>query len=581
MIVRMAAPSTERAPGAEQFLRLRGSAVLRAWRHILPEPARWPVWLIALVTLANGVVSLSAPLLFRVSRHPALAGYAFPLGVHHWSRAAGTAFGLALVYLAYHLLRRRRVAWGFALAAAAAATVSHLLKGDESWPLAVAPAALVGLLIVFRGRFTVRSEPVSIAQGVALAAAILAAAFLYGAAGFWLLERRDFGQTFDLREAVQQTLDQFLLLGANYSLEPETRHAMWFLDSLRIAGISAVALVALALVQPIRYRLRVLPRERVEVEALLRRFGGTALDEFKLWHDKSYFFDPERRAAIAYRATMAVGIALGDPAGNPAAVRATVEGFVRFGEDNGWAVAMHQVTDRWLDLYRELGFALLKIGEEASVDLERFATQTAETKDFRYIRRRYEREGYVASRHEPPHPAAVMAEVEAVSRDWLTLPGRRERGFTLGAFEPRYIQSSPLFVLRDAEGLLVAFVNEIPSYRPGEATIDLMRHRTGVPNGVMDYLFTTVLLDCHVRGFTRFDLGLAPFAGVGEHPDATLTERAVREIFDRLNRLFSYRGLRNYKAKFEPDWEDRYLAYRGGPVGLARTALALTRLTEG
>jgi phosphatidylglycerol lysyltransferase len=577
----MASPSTRRAVGADDLVRSARGAALPALRALLPSPTRWPVWLIAFVTVANGLASLWAPLIVRMSRHPTLAGYAFPLGVHHWGRLASTAFGLALLYLAYHLLRRRRVAWGFALVAASAAVIAHLLKGDESWPLAVAPGVLLALLIVFRGHFTVRSEPATIAQGVALAVVVLAVAFAYGVAGFWLLERRDFGQTFDWREAILQTLDQFLLLGSNYNLEPETHHAVWFLDSLRIAAVSAVGLVALALVQPIRYRLRVRPRERDEVRALLERYGGASLDEFKLWDDKSYFFDDAHRAAIAYRATLAVAVALGDPVGDPAALRGTIEAFSRYVEDNSWSVAFHQVTPALLDLYRDLGFAALKIGEEASVDLERFATVTAETKDFRYIRRRYERDGYTTSRHEPPHSAELMAAVESVSREWLSLAGRRERGFTLGAFDHHYLQRTPLVVLRDAAGAIQAFVNEIPSYRPGEATIDLMRHREDVPNGVMDYLFTMVLLECHERGFAHFSLGMAPFAGVGEDPGATLTERAVREIFERLNRLFSYRGLRNYKAKFDPDWEDRFLVYRGGPVGLARTALALTRITEG
>jgi phosphatidylglycerol lysyltransferase len=124
-------------------------------------------------------------------------------------------------------------------------------------------------------------------------------------------------------------------------------------------------------------------------------------------------------------------------------------------------------------------------------------------------------------------------------------------------------------------------VNLVPDYHPGEATPDLMRHYPDVLNGTMDFLFAEMMLDLHGRGVESFSLGMAPFAGVGEDPNASLRERAIHELTERLNRFFSYRGLRAYKAKFEPRWEPRYLVFGGGIVGLVRTTVALTQLSEG
>jgi hypothetical protein len=39
-----------------------------------------------------------------------------------------------------------------------------------------------------------------------------------------------------------------------------------------------------------------------------------------------------------------------------------------------------------------------------------------------------------------------------------------------------------------------------------------------------------------------------------------------------------YKGLRSYKAKFEPGWEERFLVYEHGHRGVLRTALALGRI---
>jgi len=135
-------------------------------------------------------------------------------------------------------------------------------------------------------------------------------------------------------------------------------------------------------------------------------------------------------------------------------------------------------------------------------------------------------------------------------------------------------------VLREPSGRIIAFANEVRSYRPGEATIDLMRHRRGAPNSTMEYLFIALMLALTDEGYRTFNLGMAPYAGVGDEPGASMEVRVVHELAEHITRFGSYKGIRDYKAKFEPHWEDRFLIYQGGPLGLARTAVALVRTTD-
>jgi len=173
----------------------------------------------------------------------------------------------------------------------------------------------------------------------------------------------------------------------------------------------------------------------------------------------------------------------------------------------------------------------------------------------------------------------VLAELKAVSDEWLQLPGRRERGFTVGSFEPDYLRSTPVFAVVDKSGGTLAFVNIIPSYRKGESTIDLMRHRIEVPNGIMDYLFVKLFLYLKESGFERFSMGLAPMTRFHESEDATIEERSIYFFFNHLNFIFSFTGLRNYKAKFASFWEPRYLMYRS-TLDLPGLAITFTRVSE-
>ena len=64
----------------------------------------------------------------------------------------------------------------------------------------------------------------------------------------------------------------------------------------------------------------------------------------------------------------------------------------------------------------------------------------------------------------------------------------------------------------------------------------------------------------------------------GNRPDATLMERAINQIFEQLDWFLHSKGIKQYKLKFELQWRDVFVAYQGGPMGLLRVALNISRI---
>jgi phosphatidylglycerol lysyltransferase len=190
-----------------------------------------------------------------------------------------------------------------------------------------------------------------------------------------------------------------------------------------------------------------------------------------------------------------------------------------------------------------------------------------------------EKSGIHTIEYEPPLPEEALLQVKEVSEEWLEIPGRSERGLTLGRFRPNYVRSTPLFTAVDSDQRVLASVNKVTSYRKGETTIDLIRHRIDAPNGVMDHLLVRLFLHEKERGFQHFTLGMAPMAGFQKKEEASPAERAVRHFFQHFNFLFSYKELRQYKAKFATFWEPRYVIYQK-VLDLPRLALALGKISE-
>ncbi len=158
------------------------------------------------------------------------------------------------------------------------------------------------------------------------------------------------------------------------------------------------------------------------------------------------------------------------------------------------------------------------------------------------------------------------------------IPGRRERTFAVGYFNSDYLQSTPLLAAVNVSGKMLAFINLI-FVDKDELTGDLMRRRPNAPNGIMDYLFFKLLQYAKEREYRKVSLGLAPMTGFQEEEHATVEERVIHALLQKLDFLFSFRGLYRYKAKFATSWEPRYLIYEN-MLQLPRTALALHRLSE-
>jgi phosphatidylglycerol lysyltransferase len=164
----------------------------------------------------------------------------------------------------------------------------------------------------------------------------------------------------------------------------------------------------------------------------------------------------------------------------------------------------------------------------------------------------------------PEHPLseALLQELQFVSDAWLKSKRTAEKGFSLGRFDRDYLQRSPLAVVRQ-QGQVVAFASLMPAYGSRrQLAVDLMRSLPTAPKGSMDFMFARLIEYARDQGYEYFDMGVAPLSNVGRSPYARIPEKAARLAFEHGNRFYSYKGLRSYKSKYDPQWHGVYLAYR-------------------
>jgi phosphatidylglycerol lysyltransferase len=319
--------------------------------------------------------------------------------------------------------------------------------------------------------------------------------------------------------------------------------------------------------------------EALEKARGIAKASTSATANLALLGDKKFLFNEKGNAFIMYGIEGRSWIAMGDPIGPVEEWTELVWQFREISDRyDGWAV-FYEVGQRNLDLYLDLGLTLQKLGEEACVRLETFSLEGGERKNMRYVTNKLGKEGCRFEVLPPGKVASLMPELKAISDSWLDAKKTREKGFSLGFFDPIYMRQFPVGVVYKDERI-VAFANIWPAAEKKELSIDLMRYGPEAPRDVMEYLFVQLMLWGKQEGYKWFSLGMAPLSGLADHELAPLWSRIGALVFRYGEDYYNFQGLRQYKNKFGPEWRPKYLASPSG-LALPRILTNLASLVSG
>lgn len=533
---------------------------------------RFAAILVALMGMINVLSAVTPSLMERLKLLEAFS----PLEVRHGGHLTAALAGFALLMLAGGLARRKRVAWLLTFGVLAISVVSHLVKGLD-YEEALLASGLMLMLWLMRAHFHADSDRPSIQQGLRALIGATLFTLAYGVAGFYLLDHH-YSVKFGFWESLRQTVIMFTQF-YDPGLVPVTHFGRFFADSIYTVGATTFGYAGLMLLRPVFVREPATQAERARARAIVEQYGHSSLARFLLFDDKRYFFT-SGGSVIGYALIGRTAVALGDPVGPPEDLLPSIQAFSSVCQRNDWLPVFYQTLPETLEAYKAAGFDALCIGHEGIVNLQTFTLEGKEGKALRSPVNKLRNAGYTFVLHEPPISDELLAELRAISDEWLTMMHGTEKRFSMGWFEDDYVRHSPIAAIHAPEGWITAFANLAPEYQRNEITIDLMRHRHQIKNGTMEFLFISMFQWAKERGYDAFNLGLSALSGVGEHADDPAIERVMHFVYENVNQFYNFKGLHTFKEKFHPQWSPRYLIYRG-TANLAQAWLAVVRANSG
>ena len=515
---------------------IANNAVLAGWRRAAPAIMSGLTFLLGVVLLASGVIPAGTRQLTALDTY-------LPLALQEGAHFTASLFGLGLIILAQGLRWRSNVAWLLTTTIFALNVPLALAKG-----LAVTEAAIFGFAFLA----LLASRP-----AFYRAAGLLSVPFN---AGWWLAVLVSLGSMVWLLFFAYQHVEYSQDMWWQFASFTEASR------SLRATLGVMVALAAWGLIVLLRPAPRVLqPASRGELLRAGSIVRGQAHTDANLaaLGDKYFLFSTTGRSFVMYAAQGRSWIALYDPVGPVEEAQELIWRFRELADGAGARPSFYEASADYLPMYVDAGFSVLRLGEQAFVELSTFDLEKTSLRSVRQTYRRAGRDGLTLEFVDAATAAPFVPELRRISNAWLAQHRAREKGFSLGRFEDSYVGSQALALVKQGE-TIVAFATLLLTDKKDEVSVDLMRHVPDAPRNTMDFLFVSIMLEFQRRGYHLFNLGMAPLSGLAENPLASLWHRLGRRFYLYGERFYNFRGLRAYKDKYDPVWRPRYLATLSG-----------------
>jgi lysyl-tRNA synthetase class 2 len=268
-------------------------------------------------------------------------------------------------------------------------------------------------------------------------------------------------------------------------------------------------------------------------------------------------------------------LASGDPVGDVEAWPGAIKVFMAEARAHAWVPAVMGCSEVGGEVWtREAGLDALELGDEAIVHTDHFSLTGRAMRNVRQMVKRTERNGYSCQ-------VRRVAELGAEERERIVVAAARwrgtdtERGFSmaLGRFgEPCDDAGLVVTAHRPADpdqpqdpvlGDLKAVLHFVP-WGPDGISLELMRRDRAADPGLNELLIVAALQAAPALGIKRVSLNFAMFRSAlarGERLGAGPVLRAWRRLLVFLSRWFQIESLYKFNAKFQPEWEPRFLVY--------------------
>ncbi|OBK39755.1 hypothetical protein A5658_23760 [Mycobacterium sp. 1245111.1] len=348
--------------------------------------------------------------------------------------------------------------------------------------------------------------------------------------------------------------------------------------SFPLLGDGLVAGAGVVLTWPVSSRRD--PTALSRVWTLIEATQGDPLAPFAMQAMKSYYFNADGSAAIAYCVRLGLAVVSGDPVGQSSQFPQLASDFAAMCRRHGWRVVVLGCGEQWVTLWRDravTGQSLraIPIGRDVVVDVSHFEMAGRKYRNLRQAVQRTRNAGIATEVVDEQHLDDALADELAEVLYASHRGARVQRGFSMildSALEGRY-PGIRLIVARDSSGRVQGFQRYATAGGGTDVTLDVPWRRPGAPNGIDERMTVDMIEHCKALGGQRLSLAFGAFPEIFDSKNRSFIDGVYYLLIHLGHSFIKLESLYRYLRKFNAFDQRRYVMLAWGQIPVALLVL--------
>ena len=514
-------------------------------------------FLLGAINLAANISGKFRPVAHRLNKF-------LPTIVNSTAFSTALFTSLTLILLARGLGRRKRRAWNITVLVLALNLLSDIFRIHHHPLQIVTNSILLVVLLLLRKEFYAISDPSTRNQPIYAFVIILSFTII---AALLMIYYRHGNQVIgnpSFKNVLLTVLEG--MVGVTGPVEFVNQRVSDTVDfSLGALGIFTIVLPLFLFFRRVAPLPKMTDEDIAVIRTLIKHDGEQdSLGYFATRRDKSVIFTPNKKAGIAYRVQGGVMLASGDPFGEFSLWTDVIDLFLEEARKHAWTPAVMGASDRGGEVWVEhADMTAFDIGDEAIIKVKDFTLEGRPMANVRQMVNRIKRKGYEArTTRWVDLDEATQRELRSLAKKWRY--GAPERGFSMAL--DRFgaeIDDDCIITVATLGSEIKGLLYFVPWSTDG-LSLDRMQRERGTDAGVNELLIVQTVEWAKENKVENISLNFAAFRSLFERADkisAGPITRGTRNLIRLLSNFFQVESLYRFNAKFDPEWQTRYLVY--------------------